>query len=57
MATISIVLPVMNEAGNIEAISKAIDKQFSSLQHDYELIFVCDPSSDGTENEITHLAL
>jgi polyisoprenyl-phosphate glycosyltransferase len=57
MATISIVLPVMNEAGNIEAISKAIDKQFSSLQHDYELIFVCDPSSDGTENEITRLAL
>lgn len=57
MATISIVLPVMNEAGNIEAISKAIDEQFSSLQHDYELIFVCDPSSDGTENEITRLAL
>jgi glycosyltransferase involved in cell wall biosynthesis len=57
MATISIVLPVMNEAGNIEAISKAIDEQFSSLQHDYELLFVCDPSSDGTENEITRLAL
>jgi glycosyltransferase involved in cell wall biosynthesis len=57
MAKISIVLPVMNEAGNIEAISKAIDEQLSSLRHDYELLFVCDPSSDGTENEITRLAL
>lgn len=57
MAKISIVLPVMNEAGNIEAISRAINEQLSSLQHDYEILFVCDPSSDGTENEITRLAL
>lgn len=57
MSKISIVLPVMNEAGNIEAISNAIDEQFSTLQHDYEILFVCDPSSDGTENEITRLAL
>ena len=57
MSKISIVLPVMNEAGNIEAISQAIDEQFSVLQHDYEILFVCDPSSDGTENEITRLAL
>jgi dolichol-phosphate mannosyltransferase len=57
MSKISIVLPVMNEAGNIEAISQAIDGQFSVLQHDYEILFVCDPSSDGTENEISRLAL
>ena len=57
MSKISIVLPVMNEAGNIEAISQAIDEQFSVLQHDYEILFVCDPSSDGTENMISRLAL
>jgi polyisoprenyl-phosphate glycosyltransferase len=57
MATISIVLPVMNEVGNIEPMTNAINEQFSTLQHQYELLFVCDPSSDGTESEITRLTL
>lgn len=56
MAKISIVLPVMNEVNNIEPISAAISSTIEALNHDYELIFVCDPSSDGTERKIEELS-
>jgi glycosyltransferase involved in cell wall biosynthesis len=57
MPTISVVLPVMNEADNIEPISVAISSVMEALNHDYELLFVCDPSSDGTETKIEELSL
>ena len=52
MTLISIVLPVMNEATNIEPIYKKILECTSGTKFNYEIIFVCDPSSDGTEIEI-----
>jgi dolichol-phosphate mannosyltransferase len=56
MSKISIVLPVMNEVDNIEPISEALSSVIKLLKHDYELLFVCDPSSDGTENKIQELS-
>ncbi len=56
MSKISIVLPVMNEVNNIEPISMAISSTIEALNHDYELLFVCDPSSDGTESKIEELS-
>lgn len=57
MSKISIVLPVMNEVNNIEPISAAISSTIEALNHDYELLFVCDPSSDGTEDKIEELSI
>ena len=57
MSKISIVLPVMNEVNNIEPMSLAISSAINQLKHDYELLFVCDPSSDGTEQKIKELVL
>jgi dolichol-phosphate mannosyltransferase len=52
MSKISVVLPVMNEVNNIEPMAEALSRLISSQNHEYELLFVCDPSSDGTENAI-----
>lgn len=52
MSLISVVLPVMNEVGNIEPIYQALKLEFESISTKYEILFVCDPSSDGTEEEI-----
>jgi glycosyltransferase involved in cell wall biosynthesis len=57
MSKISVVLPVMNEVDNIQPIAAALVSVISSQNHEYELLFVCDPSSDGTENEIKKLSL
>lgn len=46
---ISIVIPVMNEAGNIELLFGRIIDVVSSLpQHEYEIVFVDDGSTDDT---------
>jgi len=57
MNTISIVLPVMNEVENIQPIAYELSEIISSLKYEYELLFVCDPSTDGTEGEIKKLLL
>jgi dolichol-phosphate mannosyltransferase len=57
MNTISIVLPVMNEVENIQPIAYELSEIISSLNYEYELLFVCDPSTDGTEGEIKKLLL
>ena len=56
MPKISVVLPVMNEVANIEPISTNLSKIFSSLKYEYELLFVCDPSNDGTEEKIREVS-
>lgn len=56
MSKISIVLPVMNEVNNIEPIAAALASVISSQNHEYELLFICDPSDDGTENAIKKLS-
>ncbi len=49
MKLISFVLPVMNEAQNIPLMKDAIEKAVSPMEVQTEIIFVCDPSNDGTE--------
>jgi dolichol-phosphate mannosyltransferase len=53
---ISIVIPVFYEEGNIAAIARAIQKTFSPINYNYEIIFVNDGSQDGSMQEIQKLA-
>ena len=55
MTRISVVIPVMNEASNIVPIYQATKEIIMRHKHQYEILFVCDPSSDGTEIEINQL--
>ncbi|BAV04850.1 dolichol-phosphate mannosyltransferase [Filimonas lacunae] len=45
---VSIVVPVHNEQNNVPVLIAAIDKQFSDLPYDYNLLFVDDGSTDDT---------
>ena len=47
---ISVVIPVKNEAGNIDQLIKEIDKSLKSIN--YEIIYVNDGSLDNTEIEL-----
>jgi dolichol-phosphate mannosyltransferase len=49
--SITIVVPVYNEVKNIGIFISEIEKCLKSLMS-YEILFVCDPSTDGTEAEI-----
>ena len=50
---ISVVVPVKNEAGNIESLIKEIDYSLKKLN--YEIIYVNDGSTDNTQNELQHI--
>ncbi|MFC7063733.1 glycosyltransferase family 2 protein [Halobacillus seohaensis] len=45
---ISFIIPSFNEAGNIELIYKALDREFEDLNYDYEILFINDGSTDDT---------
>lgn len=45
---ISIIVPTLNEAGNVQALTERIDAAFLGNRHQYEMIFVDDYSTDGT---------
>ena len=51
---ISLVVPVWNEEDNIKPFVNEVKKYLST--HSFEIIFVCDPSSDNTEEIINELA-
>jgi len=53
---ISVVIPVYNEEKNIPLIAKEIADVFSSLQREYEIIFVNDGSRDNSLLEILKLS-
>jgi len=54
MKELSVVIPVMNEVENIEPMIGAVS---SALQgFDYEMVFVDDGSTDGTQKEIVRCA-
>lgn len=55
-STVSIVVPVFNEHGNIGVLAKAIDRVFANLPYTYTLLFVDDGSTDGSINTIKLLA-
>ncbi len=52
---IDIIIPVKNEAHNIEPLCRRVDTALSHASIDYRLIFVVDPSTDGTEDKIAAL--
>ena len=52
---ISVVIPVFNEAGNILKVIERLTCVFEGIQHDFELIFVDDGSSDTTASVLKDL--
>ncbi|OAZ04350.1 glycosyltransferase family 2 protein [Flavobacterium succinicans] len=53
---IAVVIPSHNEEGNIEVIVTALHAVFSTLNYEYDLIFVDDGSSDKTLERLKQLA-
>ena len=53
---ISIVVPALNEEGNVHDLKNEIEVTLRHCDHDWELIIVDDGSTDGTTDEITKLA-
>jgi glycosyltransferase involved in cell wall biosynthesis len=51
---LSIVIPVMNEKDNIEPLIRKLKVDLAGI--DYEVIFVDDGSTDGTQKEIKRMA-
>lgn len=49
MISISIVVPVYNEEGNVAQLHREIRETCEKAGYDYEIIFVNDGSSDGTD--------
>lgn len=54
MAELSLIIPVLNEAGNIGPLLQAVRTALAHL--DYEVIVVDDGSTDGTQNRILEQA-
>ena len=48
MAKLSIIVPTLNEEGNIETLLSRIDASLRSAGIDYEVVFVDDHSTDNT---------
>jgi len=55
---ISIVVPVLNERGNLEAVCMRVEKMMLKLntKYDFEIIFTDNHSEDGTFEELLRLA-
>ena len=45
---VSVVIPVMNELGNIEEVFRRLETAFQDWTRPYEIIFIDDGSTDGT---------
>lgn len=56
MSLISVVVPVYNERDSIEPLIDSMSKAMTEVNCDWELIFVADPCTDGTEAEIRSIA-
>ncbi len=56
MGLISIILPCLNEEGNIIEIYNKISDQISTIDYRFELVFIDDGSTDNTLNLIKSLA-
>ena len=48
MKSISVVVPVYNEEGNVEELHREIKQVCEKNQYEYEIIFINDGSSDQT---------
>lgn len=54
---LTIIIPVLNEAGNVSEMCRRIEKAMKSARIVYQIVFVVDKSTDGTEAAVQHLAL
>ena len=54
--TISIVIPIYNEAPNVTPLYKTVTSVMKSLPHRFELIFVDDGSSDDSVAKLRQVA-
>lgn len=52
---ISVVIPVMNEEGNLAELHQRLSSALAATGADWEILFVDDGSNDGTWREITRL--
>ncbi|MCR4615239.1 MAG: glycosyltransferase family 2 protein [Clostridiales bacterium] len=52
---LSLVVPCYNEEGNVEEMSKAVEKAFLNCGFDYEIVFVNDGSMDNTYNVLNEI--
>ncbi len=53
---ISVIIPLFNEAGNVEPLCAELTPALDSLKRDYEVIFVDDGSTDGTGDALAKAA-
>jgi len=53
---LSIVIPVYNEAENLPLLQASIEKSLSVLEIDWEIVYIDDGSSDGSQNILEELA-
>jgi glycosyltransferase involved in cell wall biosynthesis len=53
---LSVVIPVYNEAGNVQPLYEALITTLRGVDRDYEILFVDDGSIDGTQDLIRELA-
>ena len=56
LSTLSIVIPVYNEAASLETLVASIDEAMTPLALRYEIVFVDDGSTDGTLDTLKSLA-
>ncbi len=54
--SVSFVIPIFNEEGNIETLYKEIINVANKISSDYEIIFVDDGSRDKSQQIIKNLA-
>ncbi len=52
---LSIVIPVFNEAGNVEALAEDVLRALDPLGREYEIVIVDDGSTDGTQEVLRRL--
>lgn len=53
---ISVVVPCMNEEGNVDALYEQVADAFSKTGYDFELLFADNASTDGTQEKLRALA-
>lgn len=54
--TFSLIVPTINEAGNIETLLTEVSAALSQTNYDYEIIVVDDGSTDGTVEKVRNWA-
>jgi glycosyltransferase involved in cell wall biosynthesis len=54
--TISVVIPVHNEVDNVLVLTRELVSVFETIPHSWEICFINDGSTDGTEEKLNQIA-